>query len=403
MTIFNGKQVMLIGLKGDKGDPGIGADVIMSSADDQDLNNYTDTGIYSFDDRATQTNKPNNYSGGFILFVSKQEEQSCTPITQLLMGKDGECWYRSTNDSDGSDRETSWSEWVSTTDKGSSALYVKTSAYCRQSLRQNGNSKESISAEILEQIKEKREKKEPIILYVDFNDNNGMYEVALIPKKHSFNSDQYDYEGYVVNSVNFAEDKKNYIREIEYYKFIITLDTTTLNIYSLYASFLSVKETQTYNIKEGENCILQNINNKDITINLTSSNAKLGVIFADVKDCVVFIDTSNYKPALDSNSQMLQINFFKNNKSYISQDAVKIQITPNSTTQTLSFNKLVWTETYSLTNWAFEGEHNINAWLQVYNSTTPLTDGGQLRFHYRITFNGYAPSVEMIPYYVEEV
>lgn len=279
MTIFNGKQVMLVGLKGEKGDPGIGADVIMSSADDQDLNNYTDTGVYSFDDRATQTNKPNNYSGGFILFVSKQEEQSCTPITQLLMGKNGECWYRSTNDSDGSDRETSWSEWIS----------------------------------------------------------------------------------------------------------------------------IGIKQKQTYDINEGDNCILQNINNKDITINLTSSNAKLAVMFADVKDCVVFIDTSNYKPALDSNSQMLQMNFFKNNKSYISQDAVKIQIKPISTTQTISLNKLIWTETYSFGNWAFEGEHNINAWFQVYNSTTPLTDGGQLRFHYRITFNGYAPSVEMIPYYVEEV
>lgn len=106
MTIFNGKQIMLVGLKGDKGDAGTPFGEFLPLPN-SDLNNVTTTGYY-YMDTMDYTNGIFDLLGidtGGVLQVWNPPEAQGVPIIQTLFIEYG-IYQRTTNIS-----RSSWNDW----------------------------------------------------------------------------------------------------------------------------------------------------------------------------------------------------------------------------------------------------------------------------------------------------
>ena len=161
----------------------------------------------------------------------------------------------------------------------------------------------------------------------------------------------------------------------------------------------------------------QNISDRIVNINLNATTSQ-ALRFRNVKDCVFNINTENYNPPIEFVGQAIQIWFKSKNFTGTPTPINQAEGTASAQGNT----KLRFTITgayiggvpgqhvleispyiYGFTITKESGEIVINTWYQIYNeedcNRTDLNI--KVRYNLRITFTGYSPKVEYIPYFIE--
>ena len=161
----------------------------------------------------------------------------------------------------------------------------------------------------------------------------------------------------------------------------------------------------------------QNISDRIVNVNLNATTSQ-SLRFKNVKDCVFNINTENYNPPIEFVGQAIQIFFFDKNYTGTPTPINQAEGTASAQGNT----KLRFTITgayiggvpgqhvleispyiYGFTITKESGEIVINTWYQIYNeedcNRTDLNI--KVRYNLRITFTGYSPKVEYIPYFIE--